>query len=637
MAATANEERRHEGLNLKSDVGVDGEHLTQEVSPWKPVPGHIMTSWAEQVDPANPLPEYPRPQMKRANWLNLNGLWEYAVVPRDQASVSQYQGKILVPFCIESALSGVKRALLPEQRLWYRRSFSIPESWQDQKVLLHFGAVDWQASIYINGVKAGSHQGGYVPFSFDIGALIQQGVNEIVVAVWDPSDTHWQQKGKQRLKQHTIFYTPASGIWQTVWLEPVPQTYIKSFKLTPNIDTQTVQLVVEGCPAGDPEPLEVNVKVRDGETEISNGSGGLSETITIPVPNQKLWDTQKPFLYDLDIELTKQGMAIDHVSGYFGMRKFSIGPDSNGTQRLLLNNKVLFQHGLLDQGYWPDGIYTAPTDEALRFDVLMARRLGFNMIRKHIKVEPARWYYHCDREGLIVWQDMVNGGKVAANFFDILKALFGRSGKLTSKDTTRKFYRRSQRTEKASREDFESELKQTIDTLYNAPCIGLWVPFNESWGQFDAARISAWLKSYDPGRAVDHASGWFDQGAGDIQSHHLYVFKIKMPKIEGDRVLAITEYGGYCLETDGHVWHPNKSFGYRKFKDEKSFEEAYVSLISSQLQPLIEQGCGAAVYTQLTDVEIELNGLLTYDRKVVKLDEKRVFDLHRSLYLESGQ
>ncbi len=595
---------------------------------WAPVNGNIMTRWAKHVDPECPLPEYPRPQMVRENWKNLNGLWDYCIVPKEQKVVTDYEGKILVPFCIESALSGVKKQLMPDQRLWYRRHFSVPENWQGQKTLLHFGAVDWETTVFINGKEIGKHTGGYLSFTFDITDCLEPGENELVVAVWDPTNKHWQQKGKQKLNQRLIYYTPTSGIWQTVWLEAVPQNYIRKCTVTPDIDNESVEVSVFT-----EKEAEIQITVVEDKKDIISVKGKGNEKIFIPINHPRLWGPDNPFLYDLKIDLFDNGEVIDTISGYFGMRKFSIGIDEKGFKRLMLNNEVLFQYGTLDQGYWPDGIYTAPTDEALRYDVEMTKRLGFNMIRKHIKVEPARWYYHCDREGLIVWQDMINGGSSAAKEYQIPYSWFFRSGKLAEDDTTEKFYKKAWRNEKASRDDFEQELKDMVDQLYSVTCIGMWVIFNESWGQFDGKRITNWLKAYDTTRPVDHASGCFDQGAGDIQSHHIYIKRMKMPKIEGDRAVAISECGGYCYLTPGHVWRSDKKFfAYNKYKTLQAFERAYASLVKRQILPMIGRGCCAVVYTQITDVEIEVNGFFTYDREILKVDENRIRKLHHSLY-----
>ncbi len=398
--------------------------------PWRPVQGHIMTPWAEDVDPANVLPDYPRPQLRRKHWKNLNGLWDYAVVPRDLKRVDRYQGRILVPFCIESALSGVKKPLRPEERLWYRRHFDLPASWSGSGIRLNFGAADWEATVWLNGVELGSHRGGYLPFSFDITGPVRQTENELVVAVWDPSDTHSQQKGKQCLEPKLIFYTACSGIWQTVWLEPVPDPFITGLTTTPDLDNERLLLKVSVFSEA---PVDVEAEVYENDGKVTGVRGASGDELVLNIPGPKRWSPETPFLYDLKVRLPGGQNSTDEVTGYFGMRKFSTGTDDTGTPRLMLNNRPLFHNGLLDQGYWPDGLYTAPTDKALRYDVEVTKRLGFNMIRKHIKVEPARWYYHCDSLGIIVWQDMVNGGKLSVGFLGILRGMLDR---LSRKDTT---------------------------------------------------------------------------------------------------------------------------------------------------------------------------------------------------------
>ena len=597
----------------------------------KPAKERLMTKWAEEIDIHNVLPEYPRPQMVRASWLNLNGLWDYAISKSEAAELpkgkSTYDGKILVPFPIESALSGVERALLPDELLWYRRTFSIPQEWEEQRVLLHFGAVDWKATVWVNGNFVGEHTGGYYPFSFDITEHIRcdtddsQSTNEIVVSVWDGTDVHGLERGKQTLNPQGIFYTAVSGIWQTVWLEPVPRTFIKSHRVTPDLDNERVLVSVECIEdqgsADDRtlRDLQIEVTVLEGETPITSCRGSIHDVVDLKMPNSKLWTPDSPFLYDLRIELRDQEALLDSITSYFGMRKYSIARDEKGIKRLFVNNKPLFQHGVLDQGYWPDGLYTAPTDEALQYDLVLTKKFGFNMTRKHIKVEPARWYYHCDRLGLIVWQDMISGGK---NVNIVLNGIIPMvASGLTIRDNK---YARVGRQDEGSRRNFEKELKEMIDALYHFPSIAMWVPFNEAWGQFDAERIAKWTKEYDPTRWVDHASGWHDQGADDLRSVHIYFRKLKKPKKIKDRPWVISEFGGYSLPVAGHVWDKSKEFGYKKFKEKGAFQGAYAKLLQEEVQPLIGEGLSATVYTQLTDVETETNGLVTYDRKVVKID-----------------
>jgi len=601
--------------------------------------GRLVTRWATEVDPDHVLPEYPRPQMVRPEWLNLNGWWEYAVLPRDVEQMGrESDGRILVPFPIESVLSGVERPLRPAERLWYRRRFRVPADWKGRRVLLHFGAVDWEAKVWINGRPVGSHTGGYYPFSFDITEHLDEGDNELVVAVWDPSDTYGQERGKQTLKPGGIFYTAVSGIWQTVWLEPVPEVYIQSFRLVPDLDRGklTITLAVGGgngalrseAVASNGGGLGLEAIAHEGDTVVASATAPAGQALALSIPNPRPWSPDSPFLYDLTLRLlTPDGAVADEVTSYFAMRKFSVGTDARGVKRLFLNNKPLFQHGLLDQGYWPDGLYTAPTDEALEYDVITAKRLGFNMLRKHIKVEPARWYYHCDRHGLIVWQDMPSGGGPWNNLHHLILPNLVVGG-VPVKDRPSKALGRH---EERSRQNYRKELREMIDALYNAPCIGVWVPFNEAWGQFDAAEIGEWIAGYDPTRLVDHASGWHDQGWGEIKSVHIYFRRLQMPLRIRNRAVVISEYGGYALPVSGHVWRPGQQFGYRRFKSRDELTAAYVSLIRDQLKPLIRKGVCAAVYTQLTDVETELNGILTYDREVIKMDPELLATLHKEL------
>lgn len=584
---------------------------------WKPGRSAIASRWAAEVNPDNPLPEYPRPQAVRQRWLNLNGLWDYAIrEAAENGRPRRYDGKILVPFPVESALSGVQKPLRPDQKLLYRRTFRIPAGWAGFKVLLHFGAVDWKAEVWVNGSAAGSHTGGYYPFSADITALLREGENELSVAVWDPTDACGQERGKQVLKPGGIFYTAVSGIWQTVWLEPVPPQYIGPFRLTPDLDEGELRLQIGLSGEGDGEDsFTLAAAAFAGGREAGAVRGKIGEEIKLKLENPRPWSPADPFLYSLRIRLLGGSQnTVDEIESYFGMRKFSIAEDDGGIKRLCLNNEPLFQKGLLDQGYWPDGLYTAPTDEALRYDLEAAKKFGFNMIRKHIKVEPARWYYHCDRLGLIVWQDMVNGGGKQRLFTHAVLPTIAPGLRIDDRR-----YRSAGRSGQAGRDNFKKELKEMIDFLYNHPSIGMWVIFNEGWGQFDAAEICAWLRRYDPSRYLDHASGWHDQGAGDVNSIHTYFFRLKMPP--GDhRAVILSEYGGYSYPEKGHLWREGRQFGYKKFSSREKFARAYRELVENQLKPLIARGLSGAVYTQLTDVETETNGLLTYDRRVTKID-----------------
>jgi beta-galactosidase/beta-glucuronidase len=589
---------------------------------WTPVPGKIRTRWADDVDPNCPLPEYPRPQMSRDDWMNLNGLWEYAILPRDENEPQQFQGHILVPFAVESALSGVGKTLQPDQHLWYHRSFIIPDDWKNERVLLHFGAVDWQAKVWCNGQYVGEHQGGYDPFSFELTTYLRYGTeNELVVCVYDPTSEGRQERGKQTLQPGFVFYTAVSGIWQTVWLEAVPQTFITEIKLTPHIVPTTLDVQVslsenvEGC--------QVEIQVYEGGSLLAETKGNPSENITLAVNDAQLWSPENPHLYDLKINLHKDNQVIDTVDSYFGFREITQKKDDQGIPRIYLNGKQIFQYGPLDQGYWPDGLYTAPTDDALRYDIEFCKSLGMNMIRKHIKVEPARWYYHCDRLGMLVWQDMPCGGKVPHSLVLGMGFLL----KLKIRDNRR--YHWFGREDKQVRENFKIELKAMMDNLHNHPSIVVWVPFNESWGQFDAKKIGDWVNAYDPSRLVDVASGWFDQGNGDIYSIHKYVGP-GMPKTEKDRSVALSEFGGIGLKVEGHLWQEEKLFAYRMVNTKEELTTWYLKLID-ELILLRDKGLVAAIYTEISDVEYEINGYLTYDREVMKMDSASISAAHLKL------
>ncbi len=584
---------------------------------WKPAANALMTHWGKKVTPENTWQEYPRPQLTRKEWRNLNGLWDYAVAKKETALYPGACGQILVPFPLESALSGVKRTLQPDERLWYRRTFSIPKSWKGKRILLHFGAVDWEAAIRVNGKNVGNHRGGYLPFQFEITKYLQKGENELLVAVWDPTDASWQQRGKQVHTPHGIWYTQVSGIWQTVWLEAVPQTFISRIDIKTDIDSESIEI---GIDLDGKERNRIHFNIFDRRKTVIKGiipAGGKKTKIQLKQP--VLWSPENPHLYSMQVISGK-----DRVETYFGMRKFCLGKDAQGRNRLMLNNQSYFLYGPLDQGYWPDGLYTPPSEEAMCFDLELIKRLGCNMLRKHIKVEPARYYYNCDRMGIIVWQDMMNGGKIVGEALTYLALKFG----IKRKDLN---YRFAGRASEESRKDFRRELAEMIDHLRNFTCIGVWVPFNEGWGQFDADEIATWVKRYDPTRLVDHASGWFDQGSGDFRSVHVY-FK-KLPKLppEEKRTAVVSEFGGRMLKIPEHMWNPKVDFVYKKFKTKKDLTDGYICLLKDELMPLVKNGLSAAIYTQTTDVEIEVNGFVTYDREVEKMDFNRVKAVHKKV------
>ena len=582
----------------------------------------LKTRWAEEAMCDLPLPEYPRPQMVREDWVNLNGMFDFAITG-DIDWCDEYTDEIRVPFAVESCLSGICKRISAKDRLWYRKKITLPESFKDKRTLLHFGAVDWECKVYINKKEVGSHIGGYCPFTIDITDALTDGENELVVRVYDPTDEGWQNRGKQASESHGFWYTSTSGIWQTVWMEAVADSYIESYKVTPDIDNAVIMLKTAVVGDG-----ELKIKIYDGETVVAEKT--ISADDKIAVPDMKLWSPESPFLYDFVLELSKDGKVLDSIKGYFGMRKYSIG-EYEGYNRLFLNNEPYFQRGLLDQGYWSDGGMTPPTDEAMIYDIEKMKDLGFNMLRKHIKVEPARWYYHCDRLGMLVWQDMVSGGKalnlfhagVLPNVYGVLNPLVN----LTKKDNAYKIFNRD-RIE--WRLQFEEELFEMIEALYNYTSICCWVPFNEGWGQFDAKRIGDAIKEKDPSRFVDHASGWYDQKGCDFRSIHKYILPFIMPKYDG-RPIVLSEFGGYSQKIRNHVWNWEKSFGYQMYANKVALTNAYKSLHEKQIIPNIKKGLSATVYTQVSDVEFEVNGILSYDRELVKIDEDVLRDVNSKM------
>jgi hypothetical protein len=538
----------------------------------------LTTRWAGAVTSEGVHPEYPRPQMVRSEWQSLNGEWDYAIRDRDDSLPAEFDGKILVPFPVESQLSGVARSVTPDQRLWYRRSFEIEDVPDDHRWLLHFGAVDWHASVHVNGALVGEHRGGYDPFSLDITDALHSGTEqELVVGVWDPTDQGDQPRGKQVLEPRGIWYTAVTGIWQTVWLEPVPASHITSLRIVPNVDAGTVSLHVNTATPG--VDIGVRATALEDDREVARGTGSTAEPVTLRISDAHLWSPDSPFLYGLAIRLETG----DSVLSYFGMRKISVAQAPDGHQRIFLNDEPLFHFGPLDQGWWPDGLYTAPSDSALHFDVEATKRMGFNMARKHVKVEPDRWYYHADRLGLMVWQDMPSGDNESAE----------------------------------AQQQYANELQHVVDALYNHPSIVMWVPFNEGWGQHDTEHYVEWLEQYDPSRLVNNASGWADRNVGAVLDIHRYPGP-GIPPLEGQRAVVLGEFGGLGLPLDGHTWVNRDNWGYRSYGTREELGQAYADLLY-QLRPLIGEGLAAAVYTQTTDVEIEVNGLLTYDRAVEKL------------------
>ena len=565
----------------------------------------LYSVWGENLDPENVLSEYPRPQLRRENYTNLNGYWLYAFAGAEDEKPGKWDGKILVPFSPESVLSGVNRQLKPDEALWYERSLWL-EGCDEGRFILHFGAVDQSCIVYVNGKEAGRHTGGYLSFELDITEFVSEGENLLTVKVRDVSDTSYHSRGKQRLKSGGIFYTAQSGIWQTVWLEKVPQAYVKRLWITPRYDDESVEISVEmgGNQAG---MVAKMVEVRAKDQVVFRGEFSEDKFVT-PVKDMISWTPENPFLYDLTVSV-----GGDRVESYFAMRCFTKEPDEQGVPRLCLNHLPYFFHGVLDQGYWPDGLMTAPSDEALIFDIETMKSLGFNMLRKHCKLEPMRWYYHCDRLGMVVWQDMLNGGSDyhlwAVTYLPTVLP------KLKIKDN---HYRLFSRQDEAGRKEWRRECEATIRQLYNCPSLGAWVVFNEAWGQFDANENTELVRSLDSTRLIDQASGWYDQKGGDIYSVHNYFRKQKVERDEYGRAFVISEYGGYAWCVPGHSFSEGV-FGYRNYTDGESLLAGYRKLLDTEVFPLVKEGLSAAVYTQVSDIEEEVNGLMTYDRKIVKV------------------
>lgn len=584
---------------------------------WKPVTGKITTEWASKVDPNNTLPEYPRPQMVRGTWASLNGLWQYAITPKSQETLpTSLDGNILVPFAVESSLSGVAKTVGKDSVLWYKRTIDIPSSFKNKNVLLHFGAVDWQADIFLNGQKISTHQGGFEPFTVDLTSALKKGSKqELAIRVWDPTDEGPQPRGKQVKNPEGIWYTPVTGIWQTVWIEGVAKTYIASSRQTPNVDAKTVTVSanVTNAQPGD----EVRVAAFDGSNKVAEQTVAPNSEASLAIANPHLWSTTDPHLYDLTYTVLRKGKVVDEVKSYFAMRKISLAADKNGIQRMMLNDKFVFQYGPLDQGWWPDGLYTAPTDEALKYDIVKTKDMGFNMIRKHIKVEPARWYYYCDQMGMLVWQDMPSGD--LGNHWEPRPGVLGRA---TDKDRSSE-----------SEQYYRTEWNQIIDALYNFPSIIVWTPFNEAWGQFKTVDITNWTMQKDPSRLVNSASGGNFYRVGHIMDLHNYPEPaMPRPDIFGSKqAVVLGEFGGLGLPLEGHTWQEKNNWGYRSFKNADEMFKMYASY-TEKLQGLIKQGLSAAVYTQTTDVEVETNGFMTYDRKVMKMPEAKLKEVNEKLY-----
>ena len=611
----------------------------------------LYTPWGENLDVNNVLTEYPRPTLVRESFLNLNGYWDYAITNHNELSPS-FDGKILVPFSPEAVLSGVSRQLMPDQTLFYQREVELDESFYDpdtQRLLLHFGAVDQIAQVLVNGSRVCQHIGGYLPFSVDISDAIVLGTNGVTVKVRDYTDTSHHSRGKQTLNRGGMWYTPQSGIWQTVWMESVPRNYIKEVRFTPDYDQGEISVLLSdnGTPTNEailpksseshPPPLDplgvspmeniASITIMAADKVLIQQSFKVNSEYQIKLPKVISWSPENPFLYDVILEY-----GADRITSYFAMRKISVGKDGEGILRFMLNNQPYFHHGLLDQGYWPDGMYTPPSDEAMQYDILTMKKLGFNTLRKHIKIEPARWYYHCDKIGMLVWQDMVNGGsRYNSMFVTYFPTIITAAARRIKDNAYALFGRESLK----GRKQFYQEVKDTITTLYNHPSIVLWVPFNEGWGQFDANKVTEYVRSLDSTRLVNQASGWFDQGGGDVFSIHNYFRKLKIKPDKG-RVVAVTEYGGFALRVENHSFH-HKVYGYRKYYSKKTLTKAFCGLLISDIIKNLNKGLSAAIYTQVSDIEEEVNGFLTYDRKILKFDEKKVKKWNQKLLAQANK
>ena len=595
---------------------------TLSAQQWAPAGDRIKTKWAEEVSPTNAHPEYPRPQMVRSEWQSLNGLWDYAITPKSEPRPAKFDGKILVPFAVESSLSGVGRKVTPDDALWYKTTFTAPSAWKGKRLMLNFDAVDWKTVVYVNDIQIGSHTGGYTHFSFDVTPYLKSGANSLVLKVEDATDNDFQPRGKQVSKPSGIWYTAVSGIWQSVWMEPVAPAHVTDYNVVSSIKEKAINVTVdaEGVQEGD----VIKVFLLNGgigySTETANAAKPATDglyavlasgmtvpggTVTLNVRDPKLWSPDSPYLYGLDIQILRNGKVIDRVASYTAMREVGAYRKNSNTKLMGLNGEGLFQLGPLDQGWWPDGLYTAPTDEALKFDIQKTKDFGFNMIRKHIKVEPDRWFYYCDQIGIIVWQDMPSFG--------------------VSKKWGMYYYGEGEDfpATPEAKANYYKEWTEIINQVKKFQCIAVWVPFNEAWSQFDTKDVVAYTKKLDPTRLVNQSSGGnWEEGVGDILDNHHYPYPA-FRMWDKNMINVLGEYGGIGLPVEGHLWQADKNWGYVQYKNGDEVLAEYASF-AEQLKQLIKQGCSAAVYTQTTDVEIEINGLMTYDRKVIKMDEKKL-------------
>ncbi len=606
----------------------------------------LISRWGKEIDPGNILQEYPRPNLVRDSYFNLNGEWECRINESETADF--YDETIIVPFSPESMLSGVGKIVMPHQRLHYRKKFTLPEGFKKSRVLLHFGAVDQECSVFVNGIRVGGHKGGYLPFHFDITDSLRQGENVLTLSVTDRTEQSPHARGKQKLqkkgKYASLFYTPQSGIWKTVWMESVEKAYIEDVRITPLYDDSSVRFeitVLNACKTSGAEAsggkasggetsgtvhlavLERGVEIGQAEITVRQEKE-IKKVISqeIKLDGFKPWTPDTPHLYDVIIRYGE-----DEVRSYFGMRKLSTGRDGKGILRFFLNNKPYFFNGILDQGYWPESLMTAPSDEALVYDIIKLKEMGYNTIRKHVKIEAERFYYHCDRLGMMVWQDMPNGG---GEYNMVFVTHLPNASDRFARGVSDRHYGIFKRKDGEGRRQYYTDLKNMVSTLYNYPSIAVWVPFNEGWGQFDAAKATKEVREIDSGRLINEACGWFDQGGGDMYSIHNYRHKLKV-KPQQDRVVALTEYGGYAYPVEEHL-SCKKEFGYQHYHSTEELTQNYKRLWEEEIYPNLQYGLCSAIYTQTSDIEEEINGVLTYDREIVKLDEDQVKEMNDKLY-----
>ena len=602
---------------------------------WKAVGGEMMSQWGKKVSPENVWQEYPRPQFERTEWKNLNGLWDYSLLKTNQSEPKRFQGKILVPFSFESPLSGVGKKITPEDKMWYKKSFSLPKNWDGKDVIIHFEAVDYHCSVWVNDILVGSHKGGFDRFSFNITPYLKlKGNQKVVLSVEDATNFSSQPRGKQQINASGIYYTPVSGIWQTVWLEAVsPEAYLEEVKTTTDLDRSLVTLTPlanKALVSG----YKVAVEVFFEGKKVTSGSTESNEALSLKINHPHLWSPDHPHLYTIKMSFANpNGKLIDRVESYFGMRKISLG-DHKGVKYLFLNNEPLFHYGTLDQGWWPDGLLTPPSDEAMRYDIEITKAMGFNMIRKHVKIEPDRWYYHCDQLGIMVWQDMPSYNRLALKTPEEMEKTKNKDRIYNSLERIRvgqaDLNRRSE-----DADQFERELRRMVNIHYNAPSIVMWVPFNEGWGQYDSCRITEFVKSLDPNRLVNPTSGWTLRPCGDIYDIHTYHVNLTVPPTALDRATVIGEFGGIGFPIKENLWNPEmRNWGYQTYYSSDELLKNYIYKLDQIVQMKEKNGLSAAVYTQTTDVEGEINGLMTYDREVIKIPAQTLKELHQNLYKE---